>query len=232
MIESLSETLIGIPVSWWECEYHELSCLPFLGWAALLNYLVREHCSFECSNLKSGRDKSRACYLFFPGEPVWPSGKAKAEGPRFDTASAVLSLQKGCGLWTVLWLCPSLPTETLKWLSSLPIFMWKSFWWWQCSDRYIISLSPTFTPFPPFSPSLKSRSVSVDVKHHVYTYFFCSVYPQLLRSFPASCSFSPGFALLFRSGTAIVTVLVLRKIHHRETERETENQYSINAQTS
>ena len=38
------------------------------------------------------------------GEPVWPSGKAlgwEAEGPRFDTASVLLSLQKGCGLWTL-----------------------------------------------------------------------------------------------------------------------------------
>ena len=70
---------------------------------------------------------------------------------------------------TVLWLCPSLPTETLKWLSSLPILTQKSFWWWQCSDRYIISLSPNLhTPFPLFSPSLISRTVSVDVKHHVY----------------------------------------------------------------
>ena len=72
---------------------------------------------------------------------------------------------------TVLWLCPSLPTETLKWLSSLPILMQKSFWWWQCSDRYIISLSPHLhTPFPPppFSPSLISLVVSVDVKRHVY----------------------------------------------------------------
>ena len=46
-------------------------------------------------------------------------------------------------LWfvdTVLWLCPSLPT--LKWLSSLPILMQESFWWWQRSDKYIISLSP------------------------------------------------------------------------------------------
>ena len=59
-------------------------------------------------------------------EPVWPSGKALgwwAEGPRFDTASALLSLQKGCGLWTLSCDCPSLPTETLKWLSSLPILM-------------------------------------------------------------------------------------------------------------
>ena len=37
-------------------------------------------------------------------EPVWPSGEALgwyAEGPRLDSASALLSLQKGCGLWTL-----------------------------------------------------------------------------------------------------------------------------------
>ena len=37
-------------------------------------------------------------------EPVWPSGKAlgwKAEGLRFESASALISLQKGCGLWTL-----------------------------------------------------------------------------------------------------------------------------------
>ena len=55
---------------------------------------------------------------------------------------------------TVLWLCPSLPTETLKWLSSPPILMQESFWWWQCSGRYRISLFPHHhTPFPP-SPLL------------------------------------------------------------------------------
>ena len=71
---------------------------------------------------------------------------------------------------TVLWLCPSLPTETLKWLSSLPILMQESFWWWQCSDRYIISLfpQPPYPLPPPFFPSLISLMVSVDVKHHVY----------------------------------------------------------------
>ena len=70
---------------------------------------------------------------------------------------------------TVFRLCISLPTETLKWLSSLPILMQKSFWWWQCRDRYIISLSPHLhTPFPPFSPSLIRRTVTVDIKHHVY----------------------------------------------------------------
>ena len=67
---------------------------------------------------------------------------------------------------TVLWLCPSLSTETLKWLSSLPTLMQESFWWWQCSDRYIISFSPQL--HNPFPPSLISRTVSVDVKHHVY----------------------------------------------------------------
>ena len=38
-------------------------------------------------------------------EPVWRSGKALgwlAEGPRFESASALLSLLKGCGLWTVM----------------------------------------------------------------------------------------------------------------------------------
>ena len=41
--------------------------------------------------------------------------------------------------------------ETLKWLSSLPTLMQKSFWWWQCNDRYIISLPrppPLHTPSP------------------------------------------------------------------------------------
>ena len=52
--------------------------------------------------------------------------------------------------------------KTLKRLSLLPISMQVSFWWWQCSDRYIIS------PSPSFSPSLISLMVSVDVKHHVY----------------------------------------------------------------
>ena len=59
--------------------------------------------------------------------------------------------------------------ETLKLLSSLPISMQKSFWWWQCSDRYIIfPLPPSPYPLSPFSLSLISLMVSVDVKHHVY----------------------------------------------------------------
>ena len=89
-------------------------------------------------------------------------------------------------LWfvdTVLWLCPSLPTETLKWLSSLPILMQEPFWWWQCSDRYIISLFPYLhTLFPPFSPSLISPMVSVDVKHHFYRRCFPRPFISLMVS--------------------------------------------------
>ena len=43
-------------------------------------------------------------------EPVWPSGKAlgwQAEGLRFESASALLSLQKLWSVDTVSWLCPS-----------------------------------------------------------------------------------------------------------------------------
>ena len=43
-------------------------------------------------------------------QPVWPSGKALrwlAEGPRFESALALLSLQKLWSADTVLWLCPS-----------------------------------------------------------------------------------------------------------------------------
>ena len=48
-------------------------------------------------------------------------------------------------LWfvdTVLWLYPSQLIKTIKWLSSLPILMHETFWWWQCSDRCITSLFP------------------------------------------------------------------------------------------
>ena len=108
---------------------------------------------------------------FLRCEPVWPSGKgvrlvSRRASARFRFVSPLSSKR----LWfvdTVLWLCPSLPTETLKWLSLLPILMQESFWWWQCSDRYIISLFPP-PPYSPSPPSLISLMVSVDVKHHVY----------------------------------------------------------------
>ena len=33
--------------------------------------------------------------------------------------------------------------KTLKWLSSVPILMQESFWWYKCSDRYVISVFRT-----------------------------------------------------------------------------------------
>ena len=59
-------------------------------------------------------------------------------------------LFKSCGLWTLS--CVFVPHNyrTLKWPLSLPTSMQKSFWWWQCRDRYIISLSThLYIPFPP-----------------------------------------------------------------------------------
>ena len=106
-------------------------------------------------------------------EPVWPSGKVLGwwTGTHwFESASALLSLQKLWSVDTVLWLLSLTINGTLKSLSPLPILMQESFWWWQCSDRYIISLSPhLYTPFPPSSPSLISLVVSVDIKHLFYS---------------------------------------------------------------
>ena len=39
---------------------------------------------------------------------------------------------------------PCIVTATLKWLSSLPVIMLESFWWWRCSIRCSL-------PFPPTS---------------------------------------------------------------------------------
>ena len=61
----------------------------------------------------------------------------KAEGPRFDSFSALRSLQNFWLMDTVLWLCLSI-NEKLKRLSSLPILMQASFWWWRCSVGYHI----------------------------------------------------------------------------------------------
>ena len=65
-------------------------------------------------------------------------------------------------------------TETLEWLSSLPVLMQESFWWEQCSDRHIISLFPHL--HTPFSPSLISLMASVDFEHHVYLPFLGSAH--------------------------------------------------------
>ena len=52
--------------------------------------------------------------------------------------------------------------ETLKWLSSLPVSVQESFWWWQCSNRYITSL------FHHLRSSLIILLVSLDIKHPIY----------------------------------------------------------------
>ena len=86
-------------------------------------------------------------------EPVWPSGKAGKQG---DLGSNPLRLSchlKSCGLWTLSSDFVPHSYETLKWLSSLTTLMQKSFWWRQCSDRYIISLFlPTAILPLPSSP--------------------------------------------------------------------------------
>ena len=52
------------------------------------------------------------------------------------------------------------------------ILMQRSFWWWQCSDRYIISisLSPHLStpspPPPPLLPVPNKPTVSVDAKQY------------------------------------------------------------------
>ena len=65
-------------------------------------------------------------------EPVWPSGKAlgwEAEGPRFESASALLLSSNVVVRGHVLVTLSHTVDETLEWLSSLPILMQESFWW-------------------------------------------------------------------------------------------------------
>ena len=87
------------------------------------------------------------------GRAIRPSGAGMQE----DLGSIPLrlfSLFKRCGLWTLsLWLCPSqLMKHYLKWLSSLPILMQESFWWWQHSVRYSLPL-----PLRSWSPPVPLR---------------------------------------------------------------------------
>ena len=78
--------------------------------------------------------------------------------------------------------------------------MQKSFWWLQYSDRYIISLSPTSIPLPPFSPSRISLIVSqctlsmyVKLLYQIVSWgrqfvnVFSSVWMTLLVMFKVTC---------------------------------------------
>ena len=85
------------------------------------------------------------------GQATRPSGAGMQE----DLGSIPLrlfSLFKRCGLWTLsLWLCPSqLMKHYLKWLSSLPILMQESFWWWYHNVKYSLPLPLKFRS-PPVS---------------------------------------------------------------------------------
>ena len=87
--------------------------------------------------------------------------------------------------------------ETLKWLSSLPTLMQKSFWRWQCSDSYITSLFSHLRT--PFNQSLISLMVSVDIKHHVYLLTYSARPPRVSASDSVSvlcsCDVFPVFII-------------------------------------
>ena len=73
----------------------------------------------------------------------------------------------------------------------MPILTQESFWWWQCSDRYIYSSSSPIS----IPPSLISFVVSVNVKHHVYfwpnSYLSSTVVEELMGG-SAACLARPG----------------------------------------
>ena len=76
--------------------------------------------------------------------------------------------------------------------------MQESFWWWQCSARYIYSFFPLPPPpylLPPFSQSLISLMVSVNIMHHVYLLTY------LLRSL----AFTDGCLWLFSTNMIRLT---------------------------
>ena len=84
----------------------------------------------------------------------------------------------------------------LKWLPSLSILMQGSFWWWQRSDRYILSLFPHLHTPSPFTPSLISLMVSVDVKHYVYQRASTGKATDLLRLPPDNICLFPAWQWL------------------------------------
>ena len=102
--------------------------------------------------------------------------------------------------------------------------MQESFWWWQCNDRCIIYLPPPPPPYPlpPFSASLISLMVSVDVKHRVYLLYnaFFFKYP------PKWCTYG---AVLLLHGCCHVKLLQSRRmfcVHHATMHQFTVSLYS------
>jgi len=115
-----------------------------------------------------------------PLPPLPPSRFLSSGHPGTTALSCPLPRLPPCPLAVVTWCLNSsslncaTSTETLEWLSSLPVLMQESFWWEQCSDRHIISLFRHL--HTPFSPSLISLMVSVDFEHRVYLPFLGSAY--------------------------------------------------------
>ena len=129
--------------------------------------------------------KTSVLFQAFNSKPVWPSGKEAGKQKGLGVIPLLLSFlfKKVVVCGHCLVTLSLIINETLKWISSLPILIQESFWWWKCSDRYIISLPLTPPPYP-LSPSIISLMVSVDVKHHVY--LLQSLRPVLKARGPAA----------------------------------------------
>ena len=119
-------------------DWLNLSPSVFSDWLNLSPSLVSDWLNISPSLLLEGgasamdrgytRSMASAAYI---REPVWPSGKTSglyAEEPQFESASALLSLQKLSYADSLVTLSHTI-NETLKWFSSLPILMQESFWW-------------------------------------------------------------------------------------------------------
>ena len=101
-------------------------------------------------------------------------------GKQRDLGSNLLRLSflfKGCGLWPLS--CDFVPHkyETLKWLSSLPTIMQKSFRWQQRNARYNYNFPPPPPPPPP------SFMVSVNVIRTMFTYLIRNPSDKWVRVF-------------------------------------------------
>ena len=97
--------------------------------------------------------------------------------------------------------------------------MQKSFWWWQCSDMHIISLSPHL--HNPFSLSLISLMVSVVVKHHVY---FLTLWSTMFTSLLSSVSDYSEQKHHTETGSQSVSGCSEQK-HHTETGSRSVSDY-------
>ena len=120
-------------------------------------------------------------------------------------------------------------------MKSLPILMQESFWWWQCSDRCIISFFPHLhTPSPPpFSPSLINLMVSVDVKHHVYLlllkqivfgFVFCLIlfYAFVCLFFCLYSLVSINFSCRLKRNSSVLLSVCTHAHEHKHTNAHTE----------